>query len=116
MKNLILVLLLAATPLVYQGCSTQPSARVVQVQTLKAVGTAAKTGMDAATQLLKQGSITVSQWQAVATFYNTRWQPAYGVAVASAQSDLSLASPDLANLLNQFLALVASYSTKTPSP
>jgi hypothetical protein len=96
------------------GCSTAPSARVQAVQTLGVLGSSAKAGMDSATQLLAQGSITVAQWQKVADFYDHRWQPAYALAVTAARSDLgSIASPDVTNLAVQLLALVASL---TPTP
>lgn len=116
MKKLVLLLALAfATPLalVQTGCSTVPSARTTEVTTLKIVGDTAKTGMDAATQLLKQGQITVVQWQKVATFYDTQFQPVFALAVATAQSDLtSVASPDLIALGGQLATLVAQLSTK----
>ena len=116
MKKLFLILALAfATPLalVQTGCSTAPSTRTTEVTTLKIVGGTAKTGMDAATQLLKQGTITVAQWQHVAAFYDNQFQPTFALAVAAAQSDLSsVASPDLIALAGQFATLVAQLTTK----
>jgi hypothetical protein len=108
---LALGLSLCAGPvLVLTSCAT--SSQPVAVNTLKAVGLTAKAAMDASTQLLKQGSITVPQWQAVAAVYDTRFQPAYNVAVTAVQSDLSsVASPDLVNLAAQLTNLVASYTT-----
>lgn len=101
-------------PLGMTSCSTPPSARVVQYQTLQAVGTAAQTAVRASTQALKDGSVTVDQWQKIADFYDNKWQPAYTVAVVAAQSDLSsAASPDLQNLLQQLLML-ANQLTKKP--
>jgi len=97
----------------FTACSTPPSARVAQVQTLRAVGEAAKASMDATTQLLKQGTITLDKWQKVATFYDTKFQPAYTVAVYAANSDLSsVSSPDLTNLLNQLLSLASTLTAK----
>lgn len=111
-RYLIIALALGLGSVAYQGCQQAPSARVIQYQTLRGVGEAGKSSMDATTQLLKQGSITYEQWQKVATFYDTKFQPAYAVAVVAAQSDLSsVASPDLTNLLNQLLALTAALTT-----
>lgn len=93
------------------GCSTAPSERTQAVHTLQAVGLSAKAAMDASTQMLKQGTITVEQWQEVATAYDTRFQPAYGAAVLAVRSDLSsVASPDLVGLALELTNLVATYS------
>lgn len=120
-RLLILSIVLACAGIVcltnLTGCSTPPSARVVQVQTLRAVGESAKTAMDAATQLLKQNSITLTQWMRVADLYDHDFQSAYRVAVAAARSDLSsIASPDLANVAGQIVNLVASFNTKPSTP
>ena len=120
MKNKILLILALATAtplaLVQTSCQQAPSARTVEYQTLAIVGQTAKSGMDAATQLLKQGSISVAQWQRVATFYDTQFQPTYAVAVAAAKSDLSsVASPDLLALGTQLASLVAQLTTKPTS-
>lgn len=113
MKKLISLLLVAVlgfcSPVFFSGCSTAPDQRTAAVQTLGVLGQSAKSGMDSATQLLKQGSITVAQWQKVADFYDNKWQPSYSLAVVAVKSDLStVASPDITNLALQFLALVAS--------
>lgn len=114
MKKLILVLALTlALPLAPVGCTQAPSQRSATVMTLKIVGTTAKTAMDAATDLLKRGTITVPQWQKVALFYDTRWQPAFKLAVTTAQSDLSsVASPDLIALAAELTNLVAQLTSK----
>ncbi len=97
------------------GCSTAPSYQSAEAKTLAALGATAKAGMDASTQLLKGGHITVAEWQKVAAFYDTRWQPAFTLAVNVARSDLSsFASPDLAKLASEFALLVQSYATRTP--
>lgn len=104
-----------AVPLATTGCQSAPSERTQAVQTLKILGQSAKTSMDGATQLLKQGSITVEKWQTIANFFDTKWQPAYTFAVASAQSDLStVGSPDLIGLAANFAALVAQLTAPTP--
>lgn len=106
--------LIAIVPVAQTGCQNQTTQQTA-VQTLKIVGTTAKTSMDAATQLLKQGTITVPQWQAIASIYDNKFQPAYALAIAAARSDLStLASPDLIGLAAQLAALVAQYTTPPP--
>ncbi len=110
MKKYIVSILLAgfvaAFPVIQTGCQTAPSARVVEVQTLKAVGASAKAAIDASAQLLKQG-------QKIAAFYDTKFQPAFNLAVAAASSDLSsVASPDLINLATQLANLVAQLTAK----
>lgn len=114
MKKLILVICLAVVPLTFTpACSTAPNARVVEVKTLAALGTTAKAGMDTTAKLLASGKITVAQYQKVATFFDSQWQPAFTLAVAAVHSDLSsLASPDLAALAVQFATLVAQLTTK----
>jgi hypothetical protein len=100
-------------PFLQAGCSTAPSQRVQTVQTLKIVGQSAKTSVDAAAQLLKQGSITVEQWNKVAALYDTNFQPAYGLAVTAAHSDLStVASPDLVGIAAELATLVAQLTAK----
>ncbi len=118
MKKLLILLALAtALPVSQTGCSTPPSARVVQVQTLRAVGESAKTAMDATAQLLKQNQITLAQYIRVADLFDSKFQPAYRVAVAAARSDLStLASPDLANVALEIINLVASLTAPKPKP
>jgi hypothetical protein len=89
------------------------SQRVVEAQTLGVLGQTAKAAMDTATQLLKDGKITVSQWQGVANFYDAKWQPAFNVAVTAVSSNLdSIASPDLQNLATQFGNLVLQLQSK----
>jgi hypothetical protein len=102
-----------AVPLATTGCQQAPNERVQAVQTLRIIGQTAKTSMDGATQLLKQGSITVEQWRKVADFYDHKLQPTYALAVATAQSDLSTpASPDLIGLAATLAALVAELTAK----
>lgn len=120
MKKLHLALFAAlwigffSLPVLQSGCSTAPDARTQAYQTLGILGQTAKASMDASTQLLKQGSIAVAQWQQIASFYDTKWQPTYAVAVVTAKSDLStVASPDVLALAAQFAALVAQLTAPT---
>lgn len=110
MKRLLISILLVFTLPILPACSTPPSARVIQYQTLRAVGETAKTSMQAATTLLKQGKISVIQWERVAVLYDNRFQPAYRLAVLTAQSDLALASPDVLNLAIELSNLITEYS------
>lgn len=113
MKTLLLILALCITPLATTSCNTAPNARVVQVQTLGVLGSTAKAGIDGAALLLKNGKITVAQWQNASAFYDNRWQPAFRLAFLAAKSDLSsVASPDLQALANEFMSLIAQLSTK----
>lgn len=88
------------------GCSTPPSARVVQVTTLKALGAARDTAMQVAGQLWRDGKINDAQRDKIIVYHDGVFQPAYRLAVASVQSDLTLASPDLINLFAQLQALI----------
>jgi hypothetical protein len=117
MKTRLIIFLVSlafvATPLAQTGCSTAPSARVVQAQTLRTVGETAKATMQTAATLLKQGQITVKQYQAIAQFYDLRFQPAYGFAVDATKSELSVASPDMVALLGELIALVNTFTPQT---
>lgn len=113
MKNLLLIILLATAPLAHTSCSTAPVERVSQVHTLQAIGATADTAMKTAASLRKHDQITEEQWQKVAVFFDTRYQPAYRLAVAAVSADLSsAASPDLVNLAAQLAALVAELEKK----
>jgi hypothetical protein len=113
MKKLILAFALAFTaialPVTQTGCmSTQQQTAYI---TLDATGKAAKASMDASTQLLKQGVITVVQWQKIANDYDSVFQPAYGLAVAAAGT---ASAPAPQALVDQQTALAASVKTLTP--
>ena len=117
MKKLFLILaLVTATPLalVQTGCSSPPSARVVQVQSLKAVGESAEAAVTLSAQLYRDGKITPAQARQVLDFYDTKFQPAFRLAVAAVNANLdSIASPDVALLASQLSALVVQLQTKT---
>lgn len=112
MKKLLLILALSFSALtVLPGCGTAPSARVVQVQTLKTVELSAKASLDTAVQLVKSGQITVLQWQAISDFYDNKLQPAFLLANSTAKADLSdPTSPQIAELSGEFLSLIASFA------
>jgi hypothetical protein len=93
------------------GCASPPSARVVQVQSLKAVGHAAEAAVSLAANLYAAKQITAPQAKQVMEFYDQRFQPAFRLAVAGVNANLdSIASADLVALATQLSALVASFS------
>ncbi len=110
LTRLLFALCLACTlPAGFTACSTPPSSRVAQVQTLKAVGETAEAAVMLSAQLYKAGKITSAQARAVIDFYDLRLQPAFRLAYAAAKADLSTAaSPDVSALASQLVALVAS--------
>jgi hypothetical protein len=98
------------------GCTNTPTTQATKYKTLASVGLAAQGAMDSAAQLLKAGKLTVPQFQKIAAFYDTKFQPAFALARTAAQSDLSsLASPDVTALLAQLTVLLAELSTP-PAP
>lgn len=115
MKKIHIALLAAfwvgffSLPILGTGCtSTQQSSAYV---TLDATGRSAKASMDASTALLKQGAITVAQWQKIADTYDNVFQPAYALAVAAAGT---LSAPTPQSLVNQQVALSSSVKNLTP--
>lgn len=118
MKKLHIILFAAiwagffSLPVMQTGCTTPRDQRVQTVQTLKIVGQSAKTSMDAATQLLKQGTITVAQWSKIAEVYDKQFQPIYSTAVVTAHANLdSVADPELVGISLQLAALVTELTT-----
>lgn len=115
MKKLIqlIVLALAVTtiPVLETGCTTAQTQATYQ--TLDAVGKTAKASMDAATSLLKQGAITVAQWQKIANDYDNVFQPAYNLAVAAAGSGTAQAPAALVTQQATFSANVSSLTATT---
>lgn len=96
-------------PVLQTGCTTAQTQTAYV--TLDATGKAAKASLDASTQLLKQGAITVAQWQKIADAYDNDFQPAYALAVASA----GVASgPAPQALIDQQTALANSVKQLTP--
>jgi hypothetical protein len=113
MKALLLALLLAVTPIAFTGCQQTAATQTATYKTLATVGQTAQAGIDTAAQLLKAGKITVAQYQGVAAFYDTKFQPVFRLAVVAAQSDLSsVASPDVLELAAQLALLVANLTAK----
>lgn len=112
MNRIFLALCLAIAPVGLTSCATSPQVQATEARTLLAVGTSAKAGLDTCTQLLKAGKMSVADYQKVAAFFDSRFQPAFRLAVAVAKSDTAPASPDLLNLASQFAALVATYTSK----
>ncbi len=91
----LLFILAAVTPMsltMTQGCRNVP-AQTQAVQTLKAVGYAAKAVVDGAWELRKQGVITEAKWAEIARFYDDRFQPAFRKAVILAKERLDAPAP-----------------------
>src|SRR5689334_9698866 len=104
----LLALFAVAMPMIESGCAA-PSGRVVQVQTLKAVGHTAESAVALSAQLYRDHRITADQARAVNTLYDVKLQPAFRVAVNAVQMNLdSVASPELVDLAAQLSALVNS--------
>lgn len=113
MKNLLFIAaLLVAFPFISTGCQQAPSARVVQVQTLRAVGESAEAAVALSAQLYRDGRISAVQANQVRIYYDFKFQPVYRLAVSSVKADLtSIASPDVLSLANELSALVISFQT-----
>lgn len=102
---------IAATAALFTGCQQAPSARVVQTQSLKAIGESAEAAVSLAAHLFKDGRLSAGETRAVIDFYDNKFQPAYRLAVASVNANLdSVASPDVVLLASQLAALVAQYT------
>jgi hypothetical protein len=115
LRFLVLVSALAlATPfiLTQPGCVTPPSARVVEVQTLKAVGETAEAAVALSAHLYEQNTITADQARQINAFYDKTFQPAYRLARAAVKANLdSFASPDLVSLGAQLSAMLVQFQT-----
>lgn len=100
-------------PVLESGCATSapPTARVVQVQTLKAVGHSAEAAMTLTANLYAAKQISDAQARTVMDFYDKSFQPAFRVAVAAVNANLeSLTPADLQSLANQLTNLVAAFA------
>ncbi len=97
LKRTILSFLLSIAPItgaisvsaVTSGCNTT---QVQQAHTLEAIGISAKSSIDTAAILLKNGKITVDQWNKVAAIHK-KFLISYDFAVKAVKSDLSKTSP-----------------------
>lgn len=115
MKTILLILALCVAVPMQSGCQQAPSARVVQVQTLLAVGQSAEGAVALSAQLYRDNKITATQARQVMDVYNLKFQPAYRAAVTAARSDLSsLASPDVLLLAAELSALVLQFYPAKP--
>jgi hypothetical protein len=112
LKRLFLSFLLSIAPItgaisvsaVTSGCNTT---QTQQVHTLEAVGVSAKASIDTAALLLKNGEITVEQWDDVAAIHR-KFLIAYSFAVKAVKSDLTQNSPAEAITLSIELAKTVS--------
>jgi signal recognition particle receptor subunit beta len=65
--------------------------------------------------LYQNGAITAAQANQVRSIYDSRFQPAFRLAVAAAKADLSTAaSPDLIALASQLSSLIIQFQNHTP--
>jgi len=102
--------LVTATPFLLVSCKSAPTERTTEVKTLKVIGASADASMKLATQLLADGKITREQWNKIANFFDTKFQPAFGLAVTAVRSDLNNTAPsDVIALSVQLAGLVAAY-------
>lgn len=115
MRTILIIFCLAFAFPVTPGCTTPPSARVVAVQTLRAVGATAEAAVATSAQLFKDGRITAQQARDVMAFYDSKFQPAFRLAVTASKSNLdSIASPDLVTLATQLTTLVSQLYNAPP--
>lgn len=107
MKPYFLYLLFgfSGVALATNGCTTS---KVEAAKTLEAVGLSAKATVDTAAILLKNGKISVIQFENVAYFYDNRFQPAFRAALIlvenNQQAPASLKLVQLAAELSSLLA------------
>jgi hypothetical protein len=102
-------------PAVLTSCTTTPNQRVVEVQTLKAIGHTAESAVQLSAQLYKDGRITALEARNVIDFYDTKFQSVFRVAVNAAQANLdTIASPEVISLAAQLSALVLQLQHPTP--
>lgn len=109
MKRLLFALALAtALPMATTSCQSD-NAQLYAVQTLLVTGQTAKATLDGAAIAVREGGITVQQWFVISAFYDTKFQPAYRLAVGAAHGDVTaLSNQDVAMALSDFIALVNS--------
>jgi hypothetical protein len=87
------------------GCRNVP-AQTQAVQTLKAVGYAAKAVVDGSWELRKRGAITEAKWAEIARFYDDRFQPAFRKSVKLAKERLDAPAPvEMVSLLSELQTL-----------
>jgi hypothetical protein len=109
MKNLLLILLLATTPVLHTGCGS-PTTRTATVATLKAVGHTAEAAVSLSATLYADGKITEKQAWVVFEAYNQRFQPAFRLAVTAAKFDTTVIAPaELLTMATELTTLVASF-------
>lgn len=104
MKKLFLIIgLTAALPMFDFGCAA-PSTRVVQVQTLKAVGQTVEQIITTSAIAYQRGDITAAQAREINKLADTKFWPAYRLAVVAVKSDLGTNAPTELVLLSAQLA------------
>lgn len=113
---LLLSFLVGPVLILTTSCAHPPSERVVAVQTLKATGHSAEAAMTLVANLYAANRITAAQAKQAIELYDTKFQPAFRVAVAAVNANLDAIAPsELAALAAQISALVASFAATSPS-
>lgn len=110
MKTALYLLLLTPT-ITATGCFTLSHKE--QIQSLEAVGMAAKLTIDTAAVLLEEEKISLDKFQVIANFYDTRFQPAYREALKRVEGNKNNPAPlKLVSLASELsLLLTNDYST-----
>lgn len=92
------------------GCESAPSGEVVAVRTLAATGATAKAVVDAAARAYVAGHLSEERWLKVAHFYDHRFQPAFRLAVALADTE-QVATGEILALLADLQTLANAETT-----
>lgn len=102
-----------ALPITQTGCSTPVDARHAQYATLKAVGDAADGVVATSAHLYASGVISADQANSIKTLFDTKFHPAYILAMNAAHTDLSTDVPqNLIAIAGQLAALLQTYQNK----
>lgn len=119
LASLLLAVLACAgvlAPMLCTGCATPVNQRTVAGQTLKTAGQAAEAAVAISARLYADKRMSPTVARAVLDFYNDRWQPAYRLALAAAQSDPAQPAPvQLLALLGELQGIVAAAQNLQPS-
>lgn len=122
LKRVLLVALVisfcvAPVVILTTSCAHPPSERVVAVSTLKATGHSAEAAMTLVANLYAANRITGAQAKQAIELYDTKFQPAFRVAVAAVNANLNAVAPaELTALAAQISVLVASFSAANSTP
>lgn len=109
MKTAIL-LFLSVWVMSQSGCGTSPAVHNVEQRTLLAVGTSVDLGMKVAAQLVKDGFITRTQYEATIAPAFNKYIAAFSFAVEAVKNNTSAPAPDdVIALSADLLRIINSY-------